>query len=137
MRELAARLPNPTPVVVCAVNPGFCRSRLFRNLENKWYLRPGMSLLNALLFARKPEEGARALVHAAIGNGNGNGSDDDERAMHGKYVSGCRIAEPDDFLFSPEGKEFSHRLWVCHRSFRNRRYVLSLSLSSLIVFVRR
>lgn len=44
------------------------------------------------------------LVHAAVG--------DDELAMHGRYLLSCRVTEEDDYIFAPEGKAFSGRLWV-------------------------
>ncbi|KAI6034816.1 short-chain dehydrogenase [Pisolithus marmoratus] len=104
VRELAARLPNPTPVVACAVHPGFCRSNLFRTLDSKWYTQLLIPLANVLFAARTSEEGSRTLIHAAIGN--------DERAMHGRYLSSCQVTEESDYLFTPEGKAFSGRLWT-------------------------
>ncbi|KAI5990193.1 short-chain dehydrogenase [Pisolithus albus] len=104
VRELAARLPSPTTVVACTVQPGFCRSNLFRDLDGKWYARSLLSLMSALLSARTPEQGSRTLVHAAVG--------DDPLAMHGRYLSSCQVTEEDDYIFTPEGKAFSGRLWT-------------------------
>ncbi|KAI5998594.1 short-chain dehydrogenase [Pisolithus albus] len=104
VRELAARLPSPTPVVACTVQPGFCRSNLFRDLDGNWYARSLVSLMGALLSARTPEQGSRTLVHAAVG--------DDPLAMHGRYLSSCQVTEEDDYIFTPEGKAFSGRLWT-------------------------
>ncbi|KAI5989654.1 short-chain dehydrogenase [Pisolithus orientalis] len=104
VRELAARLPTPTPVVACTVHPGFCLSNLFRDISGKWYTRLLISLAGVLFSARTAEEGSRTLVHAAVGP--------DELAMHGRYLSSCRVAEEADYLFTPEGQAFSGRLWT-------------------------
>ncbi|KAI6094865.1 short-chain dehydrogenase [Pisolithus croceorrhizus] len=104
VRELASRLPSPTPVVTCTVQPGFCRSNLFRGFDGKWYARTFVSLASVLFSARTSEQGSRTLVHAAVG--------DDELAMHGRYLSSCRVTEEDDYIFTPEGKAFSGRLWT-------------------------
>lgn len=104
IRELVSRLPDPTPVVACTVNPGFCRSRLFRDAENKWYTRLFSLLLSHAPLSRSSEEGSRTLLHAAIG-GEGD-------AFHGRYLSGCEVLEESSYLFTPEGKAFSRRLWV-------------------------
>ncbi|KAI6100682.1 short-chain dehydrogenase [Pisolithus croceorrhizus] len=104
VRELAARLPNPTPVVSCTVQPGFCRSNLFRDFDGKWYTRTFVSLAGVLFSARTSDQGSRTLVHAAVG--------DDETAMHGRYLSSCQVAEEDDYIFTTGGKAFSERLWT-------------------------
>lgn len=104
IRELAARLPDPTPVVACTVNPGFCRSRLFRDAETKWYTWVFSLCMSYAPLSRSPEEGSRTLLHAAI-DGKGD-------AFHGRYLSGCEVLEESSYLFTPEGKAFSGRLWV-------------------------
>lgn len=101
-RELAARLPDP--VVACTVNPGYCRSNLFRAVENERYIGWVFALLRNVFFARSTEEGSKTLVHATV--------DREERSMHGRYLSSCQIAEESDFVFTPEGKAFSSKLWV-------------------------
>ena len=103
VRELASRLPNPTPVSVTSINPGFCHSRLTRALEDNPILNVVLRLMKALL-ARTTEMGSRTLVHPAVGPG--------ERARHGRYVSSCEVTEESDYALSEEGKEISRRLWV-------------------------
>ncbi|KAI6029815.1 hypothetical protein BKA83DRAFT_4223497 [Pisolithus microcarpus] len=93
VRELEARLPNPTPVVVCAVDPGLCHTRMLLN-------SPAKSLT---WLSRTPEVGSRTLLNAAIG--------DEARAMHGRYISSCKVGKESTYIASPEGKEFSRRLW--------------------------
>ncbi|KAH0828016.1 short-chain dehydrogenase [Lanmaoa asiatica] len=103
VRELASRLPNPTPVSVSAINPGFCHSRLTRSIERNLIMNVAVRGTKALL-ARKTEVGSRTLVHPAVGLG--------ERVRHGRYVSCCEVAEESDYVLSEEGKEISRRLWV-------------------------
>ena len=99
IRELASRLPEPTPVIACMVDPGYCKSRITRNMVKEWVV----STLNIFALARSTEEGSRALVHAAVAS---------DRSMHGRYLSSCEIAEESDFIFTPEGKACSAKVWV-------------------------
>lgn len=104
VRALAARLPDPTPVVACTVNPGYCRSNLFRAMEDKWYVGWVFPLVRNVFCARSTEEGSKTLVHAAVAG--------DERSMHGRYLSSCQVTEESNFVFTPEGKAFCTKLWV-------------------------
>lgn len=99
IRELASRLPDTTPVIACTVNPGYCVSKLTRNIAARWI----MAVFRTLFFVRSAEEGSRALVHAAVAS---------DRSMHGRYLSCCQVTEESDFLFTAEGKAFSARVWV-------------------------
>ncbi|THH18843.1 hypothetical protein EW146_g2206 [Bondarzewia mesenterica] len=102
IRELAARLASPTPVVVSAVNPGLCHSRLTREAESqipgKWVMPTFKSV-----FARSTETGGLILVHAL--------TDPDERRFHGHYVSNCEVAEESDLLLGADGVNLSRRIW--------------------------
>lgn len=99
IRELASRLPENTSLIACAVDPGFCVSKITRNRPEGW----AVSALGKLFLVRSTEEGSRTLVHAATVS---------DRSMHGRYLSCCEVAEESDFLFTPEGKAFSARVWV-------------------------
>ncbi|KAG9316765.1 hypothetical protein JVU11DRAFT_2827 [Chiua virens] len=103
VRELASRLPDPTPVAVSAINPGFCHSRLTRSLESNSLLGFVIYVDKALL-ARTAEAGSRTLVHPAV--------EPSERARHGRYVTCCEAAEESDYVLSEEGREISRRLWA-------------------------
>ena len=103
VRELASRLPNPTPVSVSAVNPGFCISQITRSMDTNPVIRITSCVVKAL-FARTTEVGSRTLVHPAVEPG--------ERVRHGRYVSCCEVVEESDYVLSEEGKEISKRLWV-------------------------
>ena len=102
-RELASRLPDPTPVSVSAVNPGFCHSRLTRTLESNPVIKIVLNMMKMLL-ARTTEMGSRTLVHPTVEPG--------ERLRHGQYLSTCEVTEVSDYVLSEEGKEISRRLWV-------------------------
>jgi retinol dehydrogenase 12 len=102
VRELSSRLPDPTPVVVSAVNPGFCHSRLTRSVTNP-FRRLGLATMKTLI-ARTTEMGSRTLVHPAVEPG--------EMLRHGRYLSCCEPKEESDYALSAEGTEVSRRLWV-------------------------
>lgn len=103
VRELGARLPSPTPLVITAVDPGLCHSSLQRELEKYFLLRMILAFVKWLLRARTSEMGSRNLVHAALAT---NAQD-----LHGKYMSSCEVVEECDYLLSAEGQAFSERLW--------------------------
>jgi retinol dehydrogenase 12 len=90
-------------VVVSAVNPGFCHSRLTREAESQFPTKWMISAFKALV-ARSTEMGSFTLVHAV--------TDADERKFHGHYVSNCEVAEESDLLLDAEGTSLSHRIWV-------------------------
>ena len=103
VRELASRMPNPTPISVSAINPGFCDSRFTRSVEGNAVVKVIVRMMKNLL-ARTSEMGSRTLVHPAVEPG--------ERARHGRFVSSCKVAEESDYILSDEGKEISRRVWV-------------------------
>ncbi|KAK3327680.1 short-chain dehydrogenase/reductase-like protein [Cercophora scortea] len=96
-RQLAQRClaTGNAAVVINTANPGFCRSKLFRNL-------PGVLDVVArtlmFLFARTNEMGARALLAAADG-------------PHGAFVMNCKVVQPSLFVTSEEGERVGERLW--------------------------
>jgi len=102
VRELTKRLPANSPVIVTAVNPGYCKSQLTR------YLSPGMlGKVVEVLLARTAEEGSRQLVWAAVG-GAGR-----EFELRGGYVNKASLQEVSDYALSDEGAVVQTRLWVC------------------------
>jgi retinol dehydrogenase-12 len=107
VRELTKRLPANSPVIVTAVNPGFCKSQLGRYLSpvHRFFLKT----MHALL-ARTTEEGSRQLVWAAVG-GAGR-----EFELRGGYVSMANLQEVSDYALSDEGAVVQTRLWVCEFS---------------------
>jgi retinol dehydrogenase 12 len=103
VRELTKRLPANSPVIVTAVNPGYCKSQLIRN--QSFFVRVVAAIVTALL-ARTTEEGSRQLVWAAVG-GVGR-----EFELRGAYVSKANLQEVGDYVLSDEGAVIQTRLWV-------------------------
>jgi retinol dehydrogenase-12 len=107
MRSLNAHLRSPSlPVVVAAVDPGYCHSDILRHLP-LWI--KVICMLAKLLFARRTAEGAKPLVWTATA-GQDNAAV--RESLKGAYTSDCKIAEPGDYLFGSEGQECETRLWV-------------------------
>ncbi|KAN0125889.1 hypothetical protein V8E52_001096 [Russula decolorans] len=100
--ELTKRLPANSPVIVTAVNPGYCRSQLKRNLpSNERIIFGAMDVL----LAHTTEEGSRQLVWAAVG-GAGR-----ESELRGGFVSNSDLREVSDYVLSDEGAAVQTRLW--------------------------
>jgi|SRR5712672_1912145 len=103
VRELTKRLPANSPVIVTAVNPGYCKSQLGRNLSPIFRMLD--QIMEALL-ARTTEAGSRQLVWAAVG-GAGR-----EFELRGGYVNKADLEEVSDYALSDEGAAVQPRLWV-------------------------
>ena len=101
-RGLSDRLRDK-PLIVNAVNPGFCHSELQRNTTG---IRALFVLLFKKLLARTTEEGSRQLIWACIG-----GKDNIDQ-LRGAYVSLAQLQEPSDSVISEEGKGAQDKLWV-------------------------
>ncbi|KAI0049948.1 hypothetical protein FA95DRAFT_760809 [Auriscalpium vulgare] len=101
-REFASRLPADSPLVVDAVDPGFCKTELVRNIRFPASL--GMRLFQFLV-ARTAEMGSRVLVWAALGGRNR------ERELNGAYIASGAVYEPSDFVLSDEGLQMQKRIW--------------------------
>jgi len=102
VRELTKRLPANSPVIVTAVNPGYCKSELRRHLP--FVIRTFDRIMEALL-ARTSEEGSRQLLWAVIG-GVGR-----EFELRGGYVSQADLQEVSDYVLNDEGAVVQTRLW--------------------------
>jgi retinol dehydrogenase 12 len=94
-------------VIVTAVNPGFCKSQLGRNLSLVY--RVLGEIMKALL-ARTTEEGSRQLVWAAVGDAGR------EFELRGGYVNKANLQEVSDYALSDEGTVVQARIWVCEFS---------------------
>lgn len=95
-QELAERSTDKG-VIINIVNPGWCKTELFRQDDGGVFAR---NLLR--LIGWSPEEGARTLV-SAIANG---------RETHGKYLSECKIKRASSFARSLEGIPTQRRVWA-------------------------
>ena len=101
-RELSERLRHK-PLIVNAVNPGFCQSAFRRNWKglNAWLVWP-----MEIFLARTTEQGSRQLIWACIG-----GKDNVEE-LRGAYISSMQVRESSDFAVSEEGNRAQTKIWV-------------------------
>ena len=102
VRQLAEELARRsgkghTPVIVNCINPGWCKTELFRTHDGGMGGRIGLSLIG-----RTAEEGGRTLVHGAVA----------DKESHGKYLSECRIKPESSWVRSDEGARVEKRLWT-------------------------
>jgi len=103
-RALNMHLSPSTPLIVDAVNPGYCYSNLRRSFSLPMKI---FDWVMERLLAFTTEEGGRQVVYAAIG-----GQDDDETRMRGAYISLSQVREPSEFVLSEEGARVQERIWV-------------------------
>ncbi|KAI0019597.1 short-chain dehydrogenase [Xylariomycetidae sp. FL0641] len=100
VRELAAETDanGKPPVTITAVNPGLCRSQLFREAKFplSWFMPVSLFLLG-----RTNEMGARNFMAAALA----------DESWHGQYVSECKPCPPSSFVRSKEGEEAQKRVY--------------------------
>ena len=101
-RGLSERLRDK-PLIVNAVNPGFCLSALRRNFTG---LQKRLVGLLELIMARTTEQGSRQLIWACIG-----GKDNIDQ-LRGAYISSMKVHEPSDLVVGVEGKIRQNKLWV-------------------------
>jgi len=90
------------PLIVNAVDPGFCHSELARHITG---VRAWIMWLRKILLARTTEQGSRQLVWACIG-----GKDNIDQ-LRGAYISSMQVREPSDAVVSEEGKGAQAKLW--------------------------
>lgn len=84
-------------IIINCVNPGWCKTELFRTHDGGLSGRIGLRLIG-----RTAEEGSRTLVYAAT----------TDEASHGKYVSECRVKSESCWVRSDEGTRVEERLWT-------------------------
>ena len=102
-RELASRFPEGGPLVINAVNPGFCFSALRRDVPLPYHI---VFRIMETFLAWSTERGSRQLIFAALGN------QDKPDVMKGAYISSSEIVEPSDYVISDEGVKVQKQLWV-------------------------
>ncbi|KAN0130093.1 hypothetical protein V8E53_012038, partial [Lactarius tabidus] len=102
VRELTKKLPANSPIIVTAVNPGYCKTQLARHVSFTTRL---VMMIVAVLLGRTAEEGSRQLVWAAVG-GAGR-----EFELRGGYVSMADIKEVSDYVLSDDGAVAQRRIW--------------------------
>ncbi|KAF7345532.1 WW domain-containing oxidoreductase [Mycena venus] len=102
VRALNARLSpsTPPPLIINAVNPGYCYSDLRREYSGMravidWFLE------KALAFSA--EMGSRRLIWAALAH------QDRPDKLRGEYLSSFEVREVSDLVLSPEGVKIQDR----------------------------
>lgn len=101
MKELATATDQSDggrSVIVNGLNPGFCKTQLFRNYP--WAVRWIIQGLG-LLLARQPEMGARTVIAAA--------SADEE--THGRWMLDCKVYEWPKMMQGQEGEQLARKVW--------------------------
>ncbi|KAK7055882.1 WW domain-containing oxidoreductase [Favolaschia claudopus] len=102
VRALNARLPSSTPVVINAVNPGYCYSELRRELTGP---TAAFDWLTEKMLAYSSEVGSRPLVWAAISH------QDDPDVLRGEYINDYKVQEVSDVALTPAGVQVQNRSW--------------------------
>ncbi|KAI1501120.1 short-chain dehydrogenase [Biscogniauxia marginata] len=99
-RELAweIAISSKPQVVVNTVDPGLCRSQLFRDatFPLSWIIE-----LTMLLTARTAEVGSRNLVTAALA----------DESSRGGYIQDCQLRSTSLFVRSQEGRETQQKVY--------------------------
>lgn len=98
IRELGARMSPNDAVIVNCVNPGFCRTSLFRHAAFPLNYIVKLTLLG---LGRDAEMGSRTLMSAAAA----------DRESHGKYMDSCDVRDPSSLVTSQEGETLQIRVY--------------------------
>lgn len=99
VRELAARLPPNDPVIINSLNPGFCRTAIFRHapFALRFIITSGLQILG-----RTSEMGSRTLMAAAAA----------QKESHGGYMDSCVLRDPSHLVISEEGCALQKRVYT-------------------------
>ncbi|KAI3397779.1 hypothetical protein diail_10312 [Diaporthe ilicicola] len=102
VRQLAQDMAKPTSnsrgVIFNTLNPGFCRTSLFR--DNKFPAATVLAVMSRLI-GRSAEAGSRVMVDAAAAGPE----------THGKWLDTFEIREPSAYVRSEEGQKMQRRLY--------------------------
>ncbi|KKY38758.1 putative short chain dehydrogenase [Diaporthe ampelina] len=89
---------NSKGVILNTLNPGFCRTALFR--DNKFPASIFLAFTSRLI-GRSAEAGSRVIVDAAAAGPE----------THGKWLDTFEIREPSEYVRSEEGQKMQRRLY--------------------------
>ncbi|KAF7557503.1 hypothetical protein G7046_g6025 [Stylonectria norvegica] len=100
LRRLAAAIDasGKGHVLVNGLNPGFCKTELFR--QYGFPLNIAVWAFSALL-ARQPEMGSRTLLSAAVAG----------EETHGQWMSDCKVAKWPQYMTGEEGEKLTEKVW--------------------------
>ncbi len=96
--RLSAKIPTDQRVIINGVNPGWCKTELFRNYNQAFIERVMLWFIG-----RTAEVGSRNLVHAATTAG---------AESHGQYLGECQVKSTSNFQQSSGGRKVQHDFWV-------------------------
>ena len=101
VRELASRAERENgrgkgEIVLNCVNPGWCRTGLFRTNDGGAGARVMLRLIG-----RTAEEGSRTLVHGLSAG----------RESQGEFLGECEVKQPGVFVGSEEGRKMQRDVW--------------------------
>lgn len=87
------------PIVLNTLNPGLCKSELFRQVRFpiNWILNVGLAVIG-----RTCEMGSRTLLAAATAG----------KESHGKYMDSCKVGKESRFITSEEGAKAQKRVYA-------------------------
>ncbi|KAF7299129.1 hypothetical protein MIND_00861400 [Mycena indigotica] len=103
VRAMNKHLSTTAPIVVNAVNPGYCYSNIRTTFSGF------QALIDSLMeraIALPTEIGSRQLVWAALGMEN------KPLGLKGEYISLEKVEEVSDYILSPEGATVQERIWT-------------------------
>lgn len=85
-------------VIVNALNPGLCKTELFRrwSFPLSWIL-----WLVFAIFGREPEMGSRTLMAAALAG----------EETHGRWMSDCKLQIWPKAMEGPQGQKLADKIW--------------------------
>ncbi|KAJ7212260.1 hypothetical protein GGX14DRAFT_622764 [Mycena pura] len=102
VRAFNARLATSTPLVINAVNPGYCYSNIRQSLSG---VQGVLDYFMERSLALPTEVGSRQLVWAAVGQ------EDAPEKLRGEYISLQCVDEVSDYVLGPEGMGVQDRIW--------------------------
>jgi retinol dehydrogenase 12 len=97
-RGLAEEMGRPGPVIVNTINPGLCRTELFRNAPFPLNVIASIGLW---LLGRTPEMGSRTLMSAAFAG----------EETHGLHMDSCVVRDPSKYILTEDGKKMQKKVW--------------------------
>ncbi|KAJ6485601.1 hypothetical protein C8R45DRAFT_903286 [Mycena sanguinolenta] len=102
VRAMNDRLLPSTPLVVNAVNPGYCYSELRREFSGAM---AAFDWLMERALAFSAEVGSRRLIWAALSHPN------EPDKLRGEFLSDFQVEEVSDFVLSAEGAKMQDHSW--------------------------
>jgi retinol dehydrogenase-12 len=108
VRALTAHLPPSSALVVNAVNPGYCATAFSRHVPrtfSRWLME--------LLLQRRGEEGAKAVVWAALAGSGPAEPIGVRESLRGAFSEDCMVKEESDAVLSIAGEKTQEKIWVC------------------------